>query len=63
MPHEILIKQISEQIILEEFLPIGRNIWVLVTTNSFPPVLPVSDYQRLVSYNLLFEQGFSAFVY
>ena len=44
MPHEILIKQISEQIILEEFLPIVRNIWVLVTTNSFPPVLPVSDY-------------------
>ena len=44
MSHEILMKEISKQIILEEFLPIVRNIWVLVTTNSFPPVLPVSDY-------------------
>ena len=44
MPYKILMKAISEQIILEEFLPIVRNIWVLVTTNSFPPVLPVSDY-------------------
>ena len=44
MPYEILMKEISEQIILEELLPIVRNIWVLVTTNSFPPVLPVSDY-------------------
>ena len=25
-------------------LPIERNIWMLVTTNSFPPVLPVSDF-------------------
>ena len=25
-------------------LPIERNIWMLVATNSFPPVLPVSDY-------------------
>ena len=44
MPCEILMKEISEQIMLEEFLPIVRNILVLVTTNSFPPVLPVSDY-------------------
>ena len=44
MPYEILMKEISEQIILEELLPIVRNIWVLETTNSFPPVLPVSDY-------------------
>ena len=44
MPNEILMKEISEQIILEELLRIVRNIWVLVTTNSFPPVLPVSDY-------------------
>ena len=43
MQKEILMKQISEQIITES-LPIVRNIWVLVTTNSFPPVLPVSDY-------------------
>ena len=44
MPYEVLMKEISEQITLEEFLPIVRNILVLVTTNSFPPVLPVSDY-------------------
>ena len=25
-------------------LPIERNSWMLVTTNSFPPVLPVSDF-------------------
>ena len=25
-------------------LPIEQNIWMLVTTNSFPPVLPVSDF-------------------
>ena len=35
---------ILKQIKLEEFLPLVRNILVLVTTNSFPPVLPVSDY-------------------
>ena len=44
MPYEILMKEILEQIILEEFLPLVRNISVLVTINSFPPVLPVSDY-------------------
>ena len=44
MPYEILIREILEQIIFEEFLPIVRNISVLVTTNWFPPVLPVSDY-------------------
>ena len=26
------------------FLPIVWNIWVLVTSNSFPPVLPFSDH-------------------
>ena len=25
-------------------LPIERNIWMLVTTNSFAPVVPVSDF-------------------
>ena len=44
MKYEISMKEISGQIILEEFLPIVQNIWVLVTTNSFPPALPVSEY-------------------
>ena len=29
-------------------LPIEQNTWMLVTTNSFPPVLPVSDFKGLV---------------
>ena len=48
MPYEISMKKISEQIMLEELLQIVWNIWVLVTINSFPSMLPVSDNQGLV---------------
>ena len=41
---KILMREILEQNILEDILTIVRNIWLLVTTNSFTPVLPVSDY-------------------
>ena len=29
---------------IEEFLPLVRNIWILVTAKSFPAMLPLSDY-------------------
>ena len=44
MSYEISNKEISESRILEQFLPIVRNILILVTANSFPPLLPVSGY-------------------
>ena len=44
MQYEISMKKISEKIILEDVLQIVRNIWILVATNSFPLVLPISDY-------------------
>ena len=43
MPYKILTNEILEQIILG-VLTIEQNIWMLVTTNSFPTVLPVSDF-------------------